>query len=70
MPGFADFAGFAGVVEKNTIKHKASFIICMNCAVMNLCLYSVLYLSSYNTDVETTDQFVQLHTRHVCDFSC
>ena len=42
-----------------TVKHKRVFIfIWLNCAV-----------SSNNTDVETTEHFILLHTRYVCDFS-
>ena len=34
---------------------------------MNLCSYSVLSLET--TDVETTEQFILMHTRYVCDFT-
>ena len=46
--GFADFAGFsgfAGVVEVT----QASFIIWMNCTVMDLCSYSALSLQTTMT---------------------
>ena len=65
MPGFADFAG----VVEITVKHKRVFIfIWMNRAVMNLYSHSD-FVSSNNTDVQTTEQFILLHTRYVCDFS-
>ena len=41
---FADFAGFADVVEITPLN--TSFIIRMNCTVMNLSSYSVLSLQT------------------------
>ena len=35
VPGFADFAGFAGVVEITRQNKAGSYIVWMNCAVMN-----------------------------------
>ena len=37
----------------------------MNCTVNEL----VFAFSFVSTDVETTEQFILLHTRYVCDFS-
>ena len=52
------------------VKHKRAFIfIWMNRAVMNLYSHSVLSLQITPADVETTEQFILLHTRYVCDFS-
>ena len=60
MPGFADFAGFAGGVVEN----KRVLILYGNELV-----FAFSFVSSNNTDVETTEQFILLHTRYVCDFS-
>ena len=32
-------------------------------------VFGFSFVSSNNTDVETTEQFILLHTRYVCDFS-
>ena len=40
----------------------------MNCTVNEL-VFAFSFVSSNNTDVETTEQFILLHTRYVCDFS-
>ena len=37
--------------------------------VMNLYSHSVLSLQTTLTQIETTEQFILLHTRYVCDFS-
>ena len=49
-----------------TVKHKRVFIW-MNCTVMNLYSHSVCLFKQ--PDVETTEQFILLHTRYVCGFS-
>ena len=69
MPSFADFGGFAGVIEMILHgKTQASFIIWMNCAVLNEIVFVLSFVSSNNTDVEATEQFILMHTRYVCDF--
>ena len=35
----------------------------------NELVFAFSFVSSNNTDVETTEQFVLMHTRYVCDFS-
>ena len=32
-------------------------------------VFAFSFVSSNNTDVETSEQFILLHTRYVCDFS-
>ena len=55
MPWFADFGGFAGVIEMILHgKTQASFIIWMNCAVLNEIVFVLSFVSSNNTDVEAT----------------
>ena len=66
MPGFADFAGFAGVVEITRF-NTSEFYYLINCTVMDMCSYSVLSLQT-TPDVETTEQFILLHKRPVCAF--
>ena len=46
------------------VKHKLVFISCGNELV-----FAFSFASSNNTDVETTEQFILLHTRYVCDYS-
>ena len=45
-------------------KQASFYIIWMNCTV-----FAFSFVSSSNTDVETTEQFILLLTRYVCDFS-
>ena len=49
-------------------KQASFYIIWMNCTVNEL-VFAFSFVSSNNTDVETTEQFILLHTRYVCDFS-
>ena len=35
----------------------------------NELVFAFSFVSSNNNDVETTEQFILLHTRYVCDFS-
>ena len=35
----------------------------------NELVFAFSFVSSNNTDVETTEQFLLLHTRYLCDFS-
>ena len=68
MPGFADFAGFAGVVEMTRLK-TSEFFFYLDELYGNELVFAFSYVFSNNADVETTEQFILLHTRHVCDFS-
>ena len=69
MPGFSDFAGFAGVVEFTRL-NTSEFLYYLDELCGNELVFAFSFVSS-NTDVETTDQFILLHTytRYVCDFS-
>ena len=55
MPGFADFAGFA-----------SEFLYCLEELYGNELVFAFNFVSSNNTDVETTEQFILLHTFKVC----
>ena len=71
MPGFSDFAGFAGVVEI-TQSSTSEFLYHLDELYANeaeLVFAFSFAVSSNNTDVETTEQFFLLHTRYLCDFS-
>ena len=67
MPGFADFAGFAGVVEI-TRSSTSEFLYHLDELYGNELVFAFSFISSNTTDVETTEQFILLHTRYVCDF--
>ena len=67
MPGFADFAGFAGVVEFTRL-NTSEFSYYLDELYGNELVFAFSFVSSSNTDVETTEQFILLHTRHVCEF--
>ena len=66
MPGFSDFAGFAGVVEITGLNTN-EFLYYLDELHGSELVFS--FVSSNNTDVETTEQFSLLHTRYLCDFS-
>ena len=68
MPGFSDFAGFAGVVEITGL-NTSEFLYYLDELYAYELVFVFSFVSSNNTDVETTEQFIQLHTRYVCDFS-
>ena len=68
MPGFSDFAGFAGVVEITGL-NTSEFLYYLDELHGNELVFAFSFVSSNNTDVETTEQFSLLHTRYVCDFS-
>ena len=68
MPGFADFAGFACVVEVTRL-NTSEFLYYLDELYGNELLFAFSFVSSNNTDLETTEQFILLHTRYVCDFS-
>ena len=44
VPRFAEFAGFAGIVEITRLNTSEFYIIWMNCVVMNFYSHSVLSL--------------------------
>ena len=68
MPGFADFAGFAGVVNMEITRSIQVFYY-LDELCSNELVFTFSFVSSNNTDVETTEQFILLHTKYVCDFS-
>ena len=68
MTGFADFAGFAGVV-KITQLNTSEFLYYLYELYGNKLAFVLSFVSLNNTDVESTEQFILLHTRYVCDFS-
>ena len=68
MPGFSDFAGFAGVVEITQFNTR-EFLYYLDELHGNELVFTFSFVSSNNTDVETTEQFFLLHTRYLCDFS-
>ena len=68
MPGFADFAGFAGVVEIIRL-NTSELLYYLDELCGNELVFTFSFVSSNNADVETTEQFIVLHTRYVCDFS-
>ena len=65
MPGSADFAGVVEITRLNT----SEFLYHLNELYGNELVFAFSFVSSNNTDVETTKQFILLHTRYVCDFS-
>ena len=67
MPGFSDFAGFAGVVEITRL-NASEFFYYLDELHGNELVFAFSFVSSNNTDVETTEQFFLLHTRYVCGF--
>ena len=66
MPGFADFAGFAGVVEITRLNTSEFYYL--DKLYGNELVFAFSFVSSNNTDVETTEQFILLHTRYVVTF--
>ena len=66
MPGFADCAGFAGVVEITRLNTSDFYYQDELC---NELVFVLSLACLNNTDVETTEQFILMHTRYVCDFS-
>ena len=65
MPGFADFAGVVEITQLNT----SEFLYYLYELYGNELVFAFSFVSSHNTDVETTEQFFLLHTRYLCDFS-
>ena len=68
MPEFADFAGFAGVVEITWL-NTSEFLYFLDELYGNELVFAFSFVSSHNTDVETTEQFILLYTWYVFDFS-
>ena len=68
MPGFADFAGFPGVVEITQL-NTSEFLYYLDELYDKELVFAFSFISSNNTEVETTEQFILLYTRYVCDFS-
>ena len=68
MPGFSDFAVFAGVVEITRL-NTSEFLYYLDELRGNELVFAFSFVSSNNTDVETAEQFFLLHTRYLCDFS-
>ena len=69
MPGFSDFASIAGVVEITPLCTSEFLYLYLDELHGNELVFAFSFVSSNNTDVETTEQFILLHTRYVCDFS-
>ena len=65
VPGFADFAGVVEITWLNT----REFLYYLAELYGNELVFAFSFVSSHNTDVETTEQFILLHTRYVFDFS-
>ena len=63
-----DFAGFAGAVEITWLNTN-EFYYLDDLYGNELVLTYFSFVYSNDTDVETTEQFILLHTRYVCDFS-
>ena len=64
MPGFADSAGVVEITRLNT----SEFYYLDELYGKEL-VFLLSFVSSNNTDVQTTEQFIVMHTRYVCDFS-
>ena len=64
MPGFAGFAGVAEITRLNTNE-----FYYLDELYGNELVFILSFVSLNNTVVETTEQFIQKHTRYVCDFS-
>ena len=54
MPGFADFAGFAGVVEITRL-NTSEFLNHLDELCGSELVFAFSFVSSNNTDVETTE---------------
>ena len=68
VPGFPDFAGFAGVMIITRL-NTSEFLCYLDELYGNELVFVFSFVSSHNIDVETTDHFILLHTRYVFDFS-
>ena len=65
MPGFADFSGVVEITRLNT----SEFLYYLADLYGNELVFGFSFVSSHNTDVEITEQFILLHTRYVFYFS-
>ena len=65
MPGFSDVAGVVEITGLNT----SEILYYLDELHGNELVFAFSFVSSNNTDVETTEQFSLLHTRYLCDFS-
>ena len=65
MPGFADFAGVVEITQLNSCE----FLYYLDELYGNELVLAFSFVSSNNIDIETSEQFILLHTRYVCDFS-
>ena len=64
MPGFADFAGVVEITRLNT----SEFLYYLDELYGHELVFAFSFVSLNNTDLETTEQFILLHTRYLCDF--
>ena len=60
----ADIAGVVEITRLNT-----SEFYYLDELYGNEHVFVLSFVSSNNTDVETTERFILMHTRYVCDFS-
>ena len=67
MSRFAEFAGFADVMEITRLNTSEFYYL--DELYGNELVFVLSLVSSNNTDIETTEQFILMHTRYVCDFS-
>ena len=65
VPGFADFAGVVEITRLNS----SEFLYYLAELYGNELVFAFSSVTSNNTNVETSEQFIILHTRCVCDFS-
>ena len=68
MSRFSDFAGFAGVGEITRFNTR-EVLYYLDELHGNELVFAFSFVSSNNTDVETTERFSILHTRYLYDFS-
>ena len=60
--GFADFGGVVEITRLN----KSEFLYYLDELCGNELVFAFSFVSSNNTNLETTEQFISLHTRYVC----
>ena len=65
MPEFADFAGVVEITRLNT----SEFLYYLDELYGHELVFAFSFVPSNSTDVETTEQFILLHTGYVCEFS-
>lgn len=64
MPGFAGFTGVVEITQLNT-----SDFSYLDELYGNELVFVLSFVCANNTYVETTEQFILMHTRYVYDFS-